>query len=331
MIGFVAPRRAAAEPDSPRAAGARRRSATSPRILAERGGRRGDLRASPRASSTSSRSCSSLCRSAASCARVALDCFPHAQGRASLLEELDGMPLADLHDHPGGPFQLVVKRAARPRALGAAAGRSPLPLDLSPWRWRSSSPRAAPCSSARQRCGLNGRRFTLYKFRTMVDDAEERRLEVAHLNEMDGPVFKAPTTRASPGRPLAAPLQPRRAAAALERAARRHEPGRPAPADPEEVARYERWQRRRLSMKPGHDLPLAGLGPQRARLQPLDGARPRTTSTTGPSGSTSRSCSRTCRGAVGPRRLLRERYSRGARGAAKASTRSRTSSRSSLV
>ena len=47
------------------------------------------------------------------------------------------------------------------------------------------------------RCGLNGRRFTLYKFRTMVADAEERRRELEHLNEMDGPVFKAQrTTRA---------------------------------------------------------------------------------------------------------------------------------------
>src|SRR6185436_12497633 len=40
------------------------------------------------------------------------------------------------------------------------------------------------------RCGLNGRSFTLYKFRTMVEDAEERRRELLHLNEMNGPVFK---------------------------------------------------------------------------------------------------------------------------------------------
>jgi Bacterial sugar transferase len=30
----------------------------------------------------------------------------------------------------------------------------------------------------------------MYKFRTMVGDAEQRRSEVLHLNEMDGPVFK---------------------------------------------------------------------------------------------------------------------------------------------
>ena len=42
-----------------------------------------------------------------------------------------------------------------------------------------------------ERIGLNGRIFTLYKFRTMIEDAHERRGEVTHLNEMTGPVFKA--------------------------------------------------------------------------------------------------------------------------------------------
>ncbi len=40
------------------------------------------------------------------------------------------------------------------------------------------------------RVGLNKRRFRLYKFRTMVADAEKRQSEVERLNEMDGPVFK---------------------------------------------------------------------------------------------------------------------------------------------
>ena len=40
------------------------------------------------------------------------------------------------------------------------------------------------------RCGLNGRLFTLLKFRTMKPGAEERLSEISHLNEMTGPVFK---------------------------------------------------------------------------------------------------------------------------------------------
>jgi exopolysaccharide biosynthesis polyprenyl glycosylphosphotransferase len=41
-----------------------------------------------------------------------------------------------------------------------------------------------------KRVGLNKRHFTMYKFRTMVPDAEKIQEELAHLNEMTGPVFK---------------------------------------------------------------------------------------------------------------------------------------------
>lgn len=40
------------------------------------------------------------------------------------------------------------------------------------------------------RLGLNGKPFTMYKFRTMIMNAEDRLEELAGLNEMDGPVFK---------------------------------------------------------------------------------------------------------------------------------------------
>jgi lipopolysaccharide/colanic/teichoic acid biosynthesis glycosyltransferase len=40
------------------------------------------------------------------------------------------------------------------------------------------------------RVGRNGRAFTVYKFRTMVVDAEERKSHLAGLNETDGVLFK---------------------------------------------------------------------------------------------------------------------------------------------
>jgi exopolysaccharide biosynthesis polyprenyl glycosylphosphotransferase len=40
------------------------------------------------------------------------------------------------------------------------------------------------------RVGLNKRRFRMYKFRTMVENAEKRQVELERLNEADGPVFK---------------------------------------------------------------------------------------------------------------------------------------------
>ncbi|HWC61062.1 MAG TPA: sugar transferase [Verrucomicrobiae bacterium] len=47
-----------------------------------------------------------------------------------------------------------------------------------------------PILFRQQRSGLNGRPFTIYKFRTMAIDAEARKKELASLNEMRGPVFK---------------------------------------------------------------------------------------------------------------------------------------------
>jgi lipopolysaccharide/colanic/teichoic acid biosynthesis glycosyltransferase len=47
-----------------------------------------------------------------------------------------------------------------------------------------------PVFFVQDRVGLNKRRFRMYKFRTMVGDAEKRQCEVESLNEADGPVFK---------------------------------------------------------------------------------------------------------------------------------------------
>ncbi len=47
-----------------------------------------------------------------------------------------------------------------------------------------------PVFFAQPRIGMNKRIFKLLKFRSMVVDAEARKAELAHLNEVDGPVFK---------------------------------------------------------------------------------------------------------------------------------------------
>lgn len=43
-----------------------------------------------------------------------------------------------------------------------------------------------------QRAGKHGEPFTMYKFRSMSDDAEMRRAELLPFNQMRGPVFKVP-------------------------------------------------------------------------------------------------------------------------------------------
>ena len=47
-----------------------------------------------------------------------------------------------------------------------------------------------PVFFVQKRLGLNKRRFGVFKFRTMVADAEKKMQEIEHLNEVSGPVFK---------------------------------------------------------------------------------------------------------------------------------------------
>jgi lipopolysaccharide/colanic/teichoic acid biosynthesis glycosyltransferase len=49
-----------------------------------------------------------------------------------------------------------------------------------------------PIIFRQQRTGLNGRRFNMYKFRTMVQNAEELKAVYAHLNILQPPDFKIP-------------------------------------------------------------------------------------------------------------------------------------------
>jgi len=182
-------------------------------------------------------------------AHVSLDIFPHVLARP-VLEELDGVPLLTFTTTPSNPAQLVVKRAVD-LGLSLLLFLLTLPIQaLAALAIKLTSP--GPSFFRQVRCGLNGRHFTLVKFRTMETKAEERLLEIAHLNEMTGPVFKAAR-------------DPRLTAVGrlLRRLSIDELPQLwnvivgdmslvgPRPPLPEEVSRYEPWQRRRLSMKPG--------------------------------------------------------------------------------
>lgn len=148
------------------------------------------------------------------------------------------------------PTRLAVKRGLD--LVGAAIGLAaagPIIL-VAGAAVRLTSP--GPAFFRQTRCGLYGRRFTLYKLRTMVDGAEDQKAALAHLNEMQGPVFKMRNDpRVTPvGRWL------RRFSIdelpQLWNVLRGHMSlVGPRPALPHEVAQYETFERRRLSMRPG--------------------------------------------------------------------------------
>lgn len=102
------------------------------------------------------------------------------------------------------------------------------------------------------RNGLRGRPFKMYKFRSMWVDAENRMDELRHLNEMSGPVFKIMHD------PRVTPVGRFLRKTSLDELPQLINVLRgemslvgPRPPIPSEVNEYERWQRRRLSMKPG--------------------------------------------------------------------------------
>jgi lipopolysaccharide/colanic/teichoic acid biosynthesis glycosyltransferase len=102
------------------------------------------------------------------------------------------------------------------------------------------------------RCGLGGRKFTLLKFRSMQPDADLRREELEALNEMDGPVFKI---RDDPRCTTVGRFMRKFSLDELPQLVNVLKGEMsfvgPRPPLPEEVERYEPWQRRRLRMPPG--------------------------------------------------------------------------------
>ncbi len=102
------------------------------------------------------------------------------------------------------------------------------------------------------RSGLNGRKFTLYKFRSMVANAEALKIKLADQNEMTGPVFKIRHD------PRITPIGYWIRKTSIDELPQFLNVLKgdmsivgPRPPLPSEVEHYEVWQRRRLSLKPG--------------------------------------------------------------------------------
>ncbi len=163
---------------------------------------------------------------------------------------LNGLPGLVYQAAPGGhPSQWVKGIMDKVGAIVGIVLAAPLMLLTAVAIKMDSS---GPILFKQIRCGLNGKPFCLYKFRTMRRDAEKQKHRLKDLNVMSGPVFKAEN-------------DPRvtKVGRILRRCSIDEMPQffnvlrgemslvGPRPPLPKEVAQYEPWQRRRLSVKPG--------------------------------------------------------------------------------
>jgi exopolysaccharide biosynthesis polyprenyl glycosylphosphotransferase len=203
-----------------------------------------------------------LCEDEGRIVRVPLD------GAAPLLtggreEEFDGIPVLSLVRGPDRAVALLLKRLFD--IAGAVVGLvalSPLLVLLAVWIRLVDG---GPVLFRQERVGLNLRPFRVLKFRTMVPDAEARLAALLDRNALVGHAFKLDD-------------DPRltKTGRLLRRTSLDELPqlwnvllGQmslvgPRPPLPREVAAYDIWHRRRLSMKPG----ITGLWQVEARRDP---------------------------------------------------------------
>ena len=164
--------------------------------------------------------------------------------------DIEGMPLFSFQTTIGEEWQLLFKRIFDIiTSLAGIALLLPVFAAIAVFI-KLFSPGSSVFKQVRS--GLSGRKFVMYKFRTMIEGAEGMKDSLNGLNEMKGPVFKMKN-------------DPRvtRFGAFLRRSSMDELPQLfnvlkgemsivgPRPPMPSEVEKYEAWQRRRMSMKPG--------------------------------------------------------------------------------
>ena len=103
-------------------------------------------------------------------------------------QDLDGRTLIYVEQIQRGGWHAVAKRVFDiVVALTALVVTAPITL-VAAIAVKRSSP--GPVIFAQERIGLDGRKFRIFKFRTMVADADDKKHELADQNEADGPMFK---------------------------------------------------------------------------------------------------------------------------------------------
>jgi exopolysaccharide biosynthesis polyprenyl glycosylphosphotransferase len=190
-----------------------------------------------------------LCEERGITTRIILNFFPQVISKTHL-EELEGFPLLTFSTTPKNEIALFSRRMID--FLGSLI----LIVLLSPIFFvlslliRMDSP--GPALYRQPRYGLNGRKFTCYKFRSMHAWSDEKRKELIQFNLTNGPAFKMKND------PRVTRVGKFLRKTSLDELPQLFDVLKgdmsfvgPRPLLLEEVEKLEGWQRRRLSMKPG--------------------------------------------------------------------------------
>ncbi len=182
-------------------------------------------------------------------AQVVPDLFQLTKNQV-VVDELNGIPLLSTRDVSLQGWNLLIKRAFD-LVFATLLGLVSLPLwGLIAIAIKLDSP--GPVLFSQIRIGKNGEPFLCYKFRSMVNGADDLRHKMGHRNEASGPLFKV---RDDPRRTRVGRLIRRWSLDELPQVINvlRGEMSLvgPRPNLPDEVEQYQEWHKKRLSVSPG--------------------------------------------------------------------------------
>lgn len=185
--------------------------------------------------------------------RIAVDFFPHVNSDVCL-ERLGSTPLLTFSAAPDDEVRLFAKRAIDVVLASAALVLAAPFMAIIAAAIRLNS--RGKVIFRQERCGLNGRRFICYKFRSMrIDSAAAA---VAAGNPRGDRPARTIAAKIARDDPRVTPVGRWLRKFSLDELPQFYNVLRgdmalvgPRPAIPSEVDQYQRWQRRRLRMRPG--------------------------------------------------------------------------------
>jgi exopolysaccharide biosynthesis polyprenyl glycosylphosphotransferase len=176
------------------------------------------------------------------------------------IEEIAGVPMIGIKEAGISGLNQLIKRTLDITIAGLILLIAAPLAGLIALMVKLDSP--GPVLFQQQRVGKNGRLFTIFKFRSMVDGADYQKEALRALNEADGPLFKI---RNDPRMTRLGKLIRKLSLDELPQfynvlVGDMSLVG-PRPPIPAEVEQYQEWQKRRLEVAPG----ITGLSQIRGR------------------------------------------------------------------